>query len=75
MADPVAWTMVEPGWDVVDASGEKIGTIAEVEGDESLDIFDGIRVREGLDILKEPRYIPADEVGRIEEGTVHLTGT
>jgi hypothetical protein len=72
MPDPVAWTMVEPGWDVVDANGEKIGTIAEIDGDESLDIFDGIRVREGLDILKEPRYIPADRVGRIEEGTVHV---
>lgn len=73
MADPVAWTVVEPGWDVVDASGEKVGTVAEVEGDANLDIFDGIRIREGLDILKEPRYIPSERIGRIEEGTIHLT--
>ncbi|HKT43988.1 MAG TPA: hypothetical protein VJQ85_04245 [Gaiellaceae bacterium] len=72
MADPVAWTMIEPGWSVVDASGEEIGTIAEVEGDENLDIFDGIKVRKGMDILSEPRYIPAEQVGRIEVGTVHL---
>lgn len=73
MPDPVAWTMIEPGWDVVDASGEKIGTIAAVEGDEQLDIFNGIRVRHGADILSEPDYISADRVGEIEEGTVHLT--
>lgn len=72
MADPVAWTMIEEGWSVVDASGEEIGTIAEVEGDENLDIFDGIKVRKGTDILSEPRYIPAEQVGRIEVGTVHL---
>ena len=72
MADPVAWTMIEPGWSVVDASGDEIGTIAEVEGDEQLDIFDGIKVRQGMDILSEPRYIPAEQVGRIEVGTVHL---
>jgi hypothetical protein len=73
MPDPVAWTFIEPGWAVVDATGERVGTVAEVDGDQQLDIFDGIRVREGVDILKEPRYVSADRVGRIEEGTVHLT--
>jgi hypothetical protein len=72
MPDPVAWTMIERGWSVVDASGEQVGSVVEVEGDEQLDIFDGIRVREGVDVLKEPRYVPAEEVGRIEEGTVNL---
>lgn len=73
MADPTAWTMIEPGWDVLDSGGTKIGSITEVEGDAQLDIFDGIRVRHGADILTEPEYIPAERVGAIEVGTVHLS--
>lgn len=35
MADPVAWTMVEKGWDVVSSDGESVGSVAAVEGDEN----------------------------------------
>jgi hypothetical protein len=73
MADPVAWTMVEAGWDVVSSDGEKVGAIAAVDGDESLDIFDGIEVRKGADILSSPKYVAAEHVGAIEVGTVYLT--
>lgn len=73
MADPVAWTMVEAGWDVVASDGESVGTIGAVDGDQSLDIFDGIEVRKGADILSTPKYVAAEHVGAIEVGTVHLT--
>ena len=73
MPDPVAWTMVEPGWDVFDAHGEKVGTVEQIIGAPDLDIFDGLSVRKGVDILSRPRYVSAEQVGPIEEGTVHLT--
>lgn len=73
MADPVAWTFVEAGWEVVSSDGEKVGTIAAVDGDEGLDIFDGIEVRKGADVLSRPKYVAAEHVGAIEVGTVHLT--
>jgi excisionase family DNA binding protein len=72
-ADPVAWVMIEPGWDVVDSAGEKAGTIAEVTGDSSTDIFNGLAIDTGL--LARPRYVPSELVGRIVEGRVHLTVT
>lgn len=72
MADPVAWTMVEKGWDVVSSDGESVGSVAAVEGDENLDIFGGIAVSKGADILSSPKYVAAEHVGAIEVGTVHL---
>ena len=73
MPDPVAWTMVEAGWHVLSSDGDKVGTVASVDGDERLDIFDGIEVRRGEDILSTPKYVSAEHVGAIEVGTVHLT--
>lgn len=73
MADPVAWTMVEAGWDVVSSDGEKIGTVGAVDGDENFDIFAGIEVRKGADVLSTPKHVSAEHVGAIEVGTVHLT--
>ena len=71
MADPVSWLLIEPGWQVVDASGGDIGRIEAVTGDSNADIFDGIAVATGM--LARPKYIPAEQVGAITEGTVHLT--
>jgi hypothetical protein len=71
MADPVSWFLVRPGWEVVASDGSNVGTVAEVVGDEERDIFDGLAVGTGL--LGKPRYVPAEQVGLIEEGTVHLT--
>lgn len=70
MPDPVAWTMVEPGWRVYDAAGEETGRVAEVLGDPNADIFDGLNVTRGL--LSRTDYVPSERVAEIREGEVHL---
>lgn len=65
--------MIRPGWKVVSADGQEVGAVDEVTGDESHDIFDGIAV--SASVLGKPRYIPAESIGPIEEGVVHLTIT
>jgi hypothetical protein len=71
MADPVSWFVIERGWTVVAADGEEVGSIEETVGDSTRDIFDGLTVGTGL--LSRPRYVPAELVGEIVEGRVHLT--
>ena len=68
--DPVAWIMIEPGWKVVDAEGNEIGRVEEVEGDPNADIFNGLLISTGL--LSGHRYVPAEQVGLISEGHVQL---
>ena len=63
--DPVSWLLVEPGWPVVDAQGERVGKVDEVLGDEQTDIFHGLVV-DGREIL-------ADRVDEIREGEIRLT--
>jgi hypothetical protein len=70
MSDPVAWLIVERGWEVVSSDGQKVGTVDEVLGDENADIFDGLAVAAGL--LKKPKYVPAERVGEIVEGRLTL---
>ena len=70
MADPVAWIMIEPGWLVRDADGKEIGRIHEVTGDENVDIFDGLTIKQG--ILSKDKYIPSEHVAAIREGEVVL---
>lgn len=62
--DPVSWLMVERGWTVVNAHGEKVGKVDEVLGDEQIDIFHGLLVG-GEEIL-------AERVAEIHEGEVRL---
>jgi hypothetical protein len=69
LSDPVSWFLIERGWRVTDALGQEIGHVAEVLGDKERDIFDGLAVKLGL--LEGDRYLAAENVGRIEEGTVH----
>ena len=71
MADPVSWFVVERGWAVVGSDGAKLGTVDEVLGDSSLDIFDGLAVASG--VLGKPRYVPAELVAEIVEGSVRLS--
>ncbi len=71
MADPVAWTMVEPGWKVLKPSGEELGRVAEVLGDPKADIFDGLKVTRGF--LSSTDYIPSERVAQIREGEIHLS--
>jgi hypothetical protein len=70
VTDPVAWNVIERGWKVIDADGEEIGKVAEVTGDENVDIFDGIAVSEG--IFSGTKYVPSEQVGEIVAGAVHL---
>ena len=57
--DPVSWLLVERGWPVVDANGERVGKVDEVLGDEQTDIFHGLEIR-------------AERVGEIREGEIRL---
>lgn len=63
-SDPVSWLLVEPGWTVVDARGNKVGKVDEVLGDEQVDIFHGLLVG-GKEIL-------AERVALIVEGEIRL---
>lgn len=69
--DPVAWFLIEEGWKVVDRGGSDVGTVESVLGDPNADIFHGLLFMTGL--LGGRRYAPADVVGTITEGTVHLS--
>jgi hypothetical protein len=69
-ADPVSWLMIEPGWKVFDAEGDEIGSIDEVVGDSSDDIFNGLSI--SMSLLGRPRYVPSEQVGAITEGRVTL---
>jgi hypothetical protein len=69
--DPVSWFLIEPGWKVLDADGDDVGTVDEVVGDSGNDIFNGLSISPSL--LGRPRYIPSEEVAEIVEGQVRLT--
>jgi hypothetical protein len=71
--DPVSWFIIEPGWKVVDAEGQEVGSVDEVAGDSSNDIFNGLSI--SISLLGKPRYVPSEQVGTITEGRVHLTLT
>jgi hypothetical protein len=70
MSDPVSWFMIELGWPVFASDGADVGTVAEVRGDESEDIFDGLIV--ALSEL-DRKYVPSEVVGPITEGGIALT--
>ena len=70
MSDPVAWIVIEHGWEVVDAKGEHVGRVEEVVGDREEDIFNGLKVATSL--LGKAEYVPAENVGAITEGRVQL---
>jgi hypothetical protein len=71
MADPVAWKVIERGWAVFDASGTRVGAVDQIVGDAEADIFDGIAIDDS--VLGPKKYVPSEDVDRIEEGAVHLT--
>ena len=70
MADPVSWLLIEPGWTVYDAAGQKVGKVKEVLADEQSDIFHGVVVERGL--LGDEEEIVADRIAQIHEGDLHL---
>jgi ribosomal 30S subunit maturation factor RimM len=69
-ADPVAWIVVEPGWEVVGRDGHAVGKVKEVLGDPNADIFDGLVITRGL--LGKERYLPSERVSAIYEGRVEV---
>jgi sporulation protein YlmC with PRC-barrel domain len=70
MGDPVSWFVVEPGWEVVDPAGKRVGQVKEILADTDKDIFNGLAVSPGL--LKPTKYVPAESIERIEEGLIRL---
>jgi len=68
--DPVSWLVIESGWKVVDSQGEEVGSVDEVVGDSSNDIFNGLSISTSL--LGRPRYVPSEQVGTITQGRVQL---
>jgi hypothetical protein len=64
MADPVSWLLIEHGWEVVDASGKRVGKVDEVLGDTEADIWDGLTVSR--------EYVPAEDVAEIVDGRIIL---
>lgn len=69
--DPVSWLLIEPGWTVYDANGEKVGKVKEVLADEQADIFHGVLVECGL--LGGDVEIVADRIAQIHDGDLQLT--
>ena len=63
--------MIERGWEVVGSDESKLGTVQEALGDPERDIFDGLSIATG--VLGKPRYVPAELVQEIVEGSVRLT--
>lgn len=69
--DPVSWLLIEPGWAVYDAAGEKAGKVKEVLADEQADIFHGVLVEHGL--LDGDEKVVAERIAEIHNGHLHLT--
>lgn len=59
--------MIQPGWHVVDANGDEIGTVVEVEGAE-------ITVKKS-GLLGGQVQIPRDAIAEIETGRVEINRT
>lgn len=87
MADPsqnsVSWKLIEPGWDVHASAGELVGHVFKTVGDSDADIFDGLAVvhHEGQaysvihNFWDRPRYVAAEKVAAIADGSVTLALT
>jgi hypothetical protein len=71
--DPVSWLLIRPGWKVVAVDGSEVGSVDEIAGDDTEDIFDGLSV--ATSAFGKPRYVLSEQVGPIAEGVVHLTLT
>ena len=55
---------------MVTSDGSSVGTVAQIEGDKSADIFDGLAVESGEP--KQVRYVAGEQVGAIYPGEVTL---
>jgi hypothetical protein len=73
VSDPVSWLLIRPGWKVLAADGTEVGEVDEVAGDDTEDIFDGLAI--ATSALGKPRYVPAEQVAEITEGTIRTSLT
>ena len=65
--------MIRPGWKVYASDGAEVGAVDEVTGDDNADIFDGLAI--ATSALGKPKYVPAESVTTITEGSVNLSLT
>jgi hypothetical protein len=68
MPEQTSWYAIEPGWIVRGSDGTIVGTVADVLGDEELDIFHGLVAFS----WGGWREVPADLVKDIYRGQVQL---
>jgi hypothetical protein len=69
----VSWLMIRTGWKVLAADGSQVGEVDEVAGDHTEDIFDGLAI--ATSAFGKPRYVAAEQVAEITDGTVRLSLT
>ena len=67
--DPVAWTYVEAGTDVIGTDGQRIGVVKAMLGTEAEGIFHGIAVDTGDG---PDRVVPADSVTSLTSSRVEV---
>ena len=67
---PIAWLALDKGTPVYTSDGEEIGKVASVVADIQKDIFSGISFKHGF--LGSEHFVPADAIGELTEGGVHL---
>jgi uncharacterized protein YrrD len=69
--DPIAYTVLKKGTPVLSASGAQFGTVEHVLADDSLDLFDGLAIKDADGY----RFVDAAQVTSITEAAVHTTVT
>ncbi|MDX6617003.1 MAG: hypothetical protein QOD60_2094 [Solirubrobacterales bacterium] len=70
--EPIAYTALKPGAEVVSSDGEGVGKVLHVLADEEEDVFDGIVV----DVKLGPgghRFVDAPQVSECREGAVIIS--
>ena len=65
----ISYQALQKGAHVLDAAGDRLGTVEHVLSDASLDLFDGIVVRTAHGV----RFVEADSVRSITPSVVHTT--
>jgi uncharacterized protein YrrD len=67
--DPISYVALQKGTPVLSSTGAQFGTVEHVLADSSLDLFDGLAIKdaEGL------RFVDAKQVGSITTAAVHTT--
>jgi uncharacterized protein YrrD len=69
--DPVAWRYIQHGTPVIGSDGERLGTVDEMVGDDTADIFTGVLVGGGF--TAPQRTIPADHIVNMTPSRVEVS--